>query len=453
MGMKITRRTFIQQGLAGALVAAPLTLTGGCAAPRLNLKEEMARLDQNPETRANHKSYMDAYDFDNCVECGECLQGCIYKDLTPDQAVENIKKMREGDVDLCEEMLDQCVFCYNCNYICPVDATPAALMLERLRERRDREGDVPASFQYMINGMESQGWNNNLFRDLYTDHSKEEKKIIAQWSEPKDCGDGDLLWCSCAGRVFPYDIEQSHALSGLQKFGGKSDCCGLPAFRSGLFDAGRLLANNLINRFSQCRFKRLVVMCGSCQDMFQLALPEYYGQEFPFEVISVYQYLDEQIQNGNLQIKRQVSAEEKENTCIFHSCFGHKFGKEYLAYIQRLYQAVGFDCVELEHNGEENACCGMGGFYRKGNLWDILEVKGVKQEDLEKSDTKNILAYCYGCFFTSRLFQGGTTHFLLEKVLWALGDEIQYPMSGILGRSVNFSSFAHMMAITPSAIF
>ncbi len=409
--MKITRRKFIQQGIGGALVAAPLTWAAGCAAPGLNLKDEMARLDQNPDTMALHKSYMDVYDFDNCVECGECLYGCIYKDLTPDQAIENIQKMRQGNVEVCEAMLDQCVFCYNCNFSCPVNATPAALMFERLRERRDREGDVPASLRYMINGMESQGWTHNLFRDLYTDHNQDEAQILEKWSEPKDCGDGDLLWCSCAGRVFPYDIEHSCALSGLQKFGGKSDCCGLPAFRSGLFDAGRFVANNLIERFSQCRFNRLVVMCGSCQDMFQVALPEYLGQSFPFEVISIYQYLDELIQNGNLQIKRQASDEEKENTCIFHSCFGYKFGKEYLASINHLYEAVGFDCMELEHNGERNACCGMGGIYRQGSLWDIIDVKGIKKKDYKKSQTENILAYCYGCFLTSHLFQGVPSFF------------------------------------------
>lgn len=181
--------------------------------------------------------------------------------------------------------------------------------------------------------------------------------------------------------------------------------------------------------------------------------PEYYGQAFPFEVISIYQYLDEQIENGSLEIQRRIPVEERENICIFHSCFGYKFGEEYLGSIKRLYEAVGYDCMELAHNGEKNACCGMGGFYRNGNLWDILEVKGVKKQDLEKSEKENILAYCYGCFFTSRLFQGGTTHFLLEKVLWALGDEIQYPMSGIIGRSLNFSSVAHMTTIIPSAIF
>lgn len=156
---KISRRKFLQQGLAGVSVV----LISGCASPRLDLKTEMARLDQNPKTRATHQSYMDAYGFDRCIECGECLHSCLYKDLTADEAAENIRQMRAGNVAVCEPMLDQCVFCYNCNYACPVDANPAALMLERLRDRRNREGTVPASMRYMINGMESQGWEDNLF--------------------------------------------------------------------------------------------------------------------------------------------------------------------------------------------------------------------------------------------------------------------------------------------------
>ena len=95
----------------------------------------------------------------------------------------------------------------------------------------------------------------------------------------------------------------------------------------------------------------------------------------------------------------------------------------------------------------------LGGYYRKGNFWDILDVKSVKKQDLQKSVKENIVSYCYGCYFTTHLFHGGTTHFLLEKLLWALGDEIKYPMSGLIGRSLNFSSMLHMMKIGPSALF
>ena len=95
----------------------------------------------------------------------------------------------------------------------------------------------------------------------------------------------------------------------------------------------------------------------------------------------------------------------------------------------------------------------MGGYYRKGNLWDILDVKGVKKQDLNESEKEHIVSYCYGCYFITHLFQGGTSHFLLEKLLWALGDEIKYPMNGLIGRSMNFSNMMHMMKIGPSALF
>ena len=69
----------------------------------------MAEIVRNPDRIASNQSYIDAYDFDNCIECGECLRGCIYKDLSEDQAIENIVKMREGDA---------CIFhsCFACEF-------------------------------------------------------------------------------------------------------------------------------------------------------------------------------------------------------------------------------------------------------------------------------------------------------------------------------------------------
>ena len=398
---------------------------------------------------------MHTYDVDRCVECGRCLYECPYNDLTLAQAIDTIKKMRLGDVRACEFILDHCVFCYNCDYSCPVNAHPAALMLERHEERRRGEKATPSSLRYLVNGIESHGWGHNLFRDLYSAHDDTENAVISEWSRPKDCGDGDLLWCSCATRIFPYDIANSTVLSGLEKFGGVSDCCGLPAMRSGLVDAGRRVSDDLVDRLSQCRFNRLVVMCGSCQDMFCNFMPGHLDQKFPFPVISIYEYLDEQIQNGRLTIQRQIEPqkkEEKECVSIFHSCYGHTFGDAYLSAIDRLAKAVGYDCEELAHTGEKNLCCGMGGIYRKGSLRDILKVRGLKRKDLKQSHARKILAYCYGCFFMSHLLQSGTTHFLLEKLLWALGDDIRYPMNKIFGRALNLRTVKHMIGIAPSAL-
>jgi Fe-S oxidoreductase len=450
--VQLNRRDFIKNSLCGALTVASLSSLHGCAGASLNLKEDIAKIEENPDRRAHHRSYMDAYKFDECIECGECLHGCNYKTLDQEQAIQNIKAMRRGDAEICDEMLDQCALCYKCNHRCPQDAKPVALMLERLRDRREREGYVASSMRYMFNGMEEKGWSSNFFRDLYSAQYEEEYTILERWAEPKDCGDGDLLWCSCATRIFPYDIEHSPILADLQKFGGESDCCGLGAFRSGLFDVARYVSNNLIDRLSECRFKRLVVLCGSCQEMFQIAFPNYIGQEFPFEVISIYEYLDEQMQKGKISIQRKVPDEEKE-TCISHSCFTLDFGEEYEASVQRLAKAVGFNSVELEHNGEKNACCGMGGYFRQGNLWDIFDVMELKETDIEKSERDNILTYCYGCFILTNMFQSGTTHHLLEKLLWATGQEIEYPLSGIFGRSFNLRSFFHMMQIGPSAMW
>ncbi|MEZ4579867.1 MAG: hypothetical protein R2875_18200 [Desulfobacterales bacterium] len=149
--------------------------------------------------------------------------------------------------------------------------------------------------------------------------------------------------CSCATRIFPYDIKQFHRPFRAGKFGGVSDCCGLPAMRSGLVDAGRRVSDDLVNRLSQCRFNRLVVMCGSCWwDMFCNYMPGHLDQQFPFPVISIYEYLDEQIQNGRLTIQRQIEPQKRRERMrlYFHSCYGHTFGDAYLRAIDRLAKVV-----------------------------------------------------------------------------------------------------------------
>ena len=110
-------------------------------------------------------SYIDAFDFDECIECGDCLYSCKYMDFDQDESIEGIQSLRQGTNH--EAYLDQCVFCAQCNQVCPVEARPAALLMERLRERRRAVGDLPGFFAYYLNGMGNLGCEENYFKDIY----------------------------------------------------------------------------------------------------------------------------------------------------------------------------------------------------------------------------------------------------------------------------------------------
>jgi hypothetical protein len=169
-------------------------------------------------------------------------------------------------------------------------------------------------------------------------------------------------------------------------------------------------------------------------------------------VLSVYEYVDELLEGSKQSIIRQVSAKES-NACLSDCCYGSHLGDHFMQSIKGLYQKIGFDYSELEHNGKNNACCGFMAYMRCGNILDIYSAHSIKAGDIKKSKRKNIVSYCQGCFFNTHFTMGGKAHYLIEKVLWAMGDEIRYPYAGIHRKVMTPASLVGMMPIGPSALF
>ena len=361
-------------------------------------------------------SYMDAFKFDDCIECGECLHSCKYMNLNLDDSIEGIRKLLQG-VD-CDPYLNQCVFCAQCNTDCPVEARPAALMLERLRDRRKARRDIPEFFAYYLHGLEKLGRTENYFTDIYLASDENTRKIIDQWAEPKQ--GPDILWCGCGNRINPKNIEYSKILADLPKFGGIGDCCGVNAAKTGLYDTARHITDNLITRLSQSSFKRLVVSCGSCQEHFSVLWPEYFGSKFPFELISLYEYIDERMNQGEFAVQRKIDM----TVAFSDACYGHLFGEKYLSAIKRLCEAIGITTVPLEHRGENAACCGVAGFSRNLIADGVLDAMKLKAKDIADSGQDQVLNYCMGCHTLMSMIYPVKSHYLLDKVLWALGDDM-----------------------------
>ena len=387
------------------------------------------------------KSYGEAFAADKCNGCGACLKGCPYQGMGIKEAKEGIRRLIDGtDVDV---YLDSCVICGKCNHRCPTAANPLALILERFRGRRDKEKRTPRPLVYLMNGVCGGAEEKNFFTDIYRAHNKEEKRIIEQWSLPKE-GE-DLFFCGCMARISPKDVEQSAVLSALPKFGGPLDCCGVYAAKSGLYDRAEANAKDMIARLSQSRFKRLVLPCGTCQEVFTHIYPQYLGIEFPFEVISIYEYLQEKLQRGELRIQRKWDLD----AALADSCFGYELGDQYLHTIGQLCADVGIKTTELFHKGKSNACCGTNGFLRKGRPLDIIDAGRLRGQDIRQAGKKDIVTYCQGCFLALYALQfRRRTHYLLEKILWSLGDEPR-PAKAMIGKMINpysISSFIRVMA-------
>jgi len=375
-----------------------------------------AKTDHQSKETPVSISYIDAFKMDECVECGECLASCKYMGLSQSEAVEGIRNLRDGvQVD---QYLDRCTFCGQCNDKCPTDAQPEALLLERLRDRRKAEGSIPMFVAYYLAGIEALGSEENYFHDVYSASSEETKQIIKKWEEPKQ-GD-DLLWCGCGNRMTPQNLEYSRVLADLPKFGGIGDCCGLNEAKIGLYEAARHVTENLLERLSRCKFKRLIVSCGSCQEHLTIVYPKYFGRKMPFEVLSLYEYIDEQMEKGKIGVQRQLNTE----MAISDACFGYQFGDHYLKTIRKLCRAIGINVVELQHNRDDTACCGMSGMARRFQVNDVMEAMKIKADDIKRSGAQKVLNYCTGCHTVTTMVHAARSVYLLDKVLWALGDDL-----------------------------
>jgi Fe-S oxidoreductase len=89
------------------------------------------------------------------------------------------------------------------------------------------------------------------------------------------------------------------------------------------------------------------------------------------------------------------------------------------------------EVVELANNRDHNLCCGMPSIIR--NDFDLTlpaQVAAKKIEQVAQSGASDLYCYCPGCFMQ---LGGGAkeigikTHYSLEEILWALGDE--YPVA------------------------
>ncbi|MBU0991928.1 MAG: (Fe-S)-binding protein [Proteobacteria bacterium] len=381
-----------------------------------------------------------------CIACGKCLSGCRYLNLTPKEARKIIKDVIEKPA--WHPVLSGCLTCGKCEHRCPKGAHPSLMMLELLNLKRNTEPHVSPSLAYALNGMETEGWHMNFFKDIFNGLGKKEKNILKHWAVPKT--GKDLFWAGCGFRMLPDALESSHTLRNLHKFGGPDDCCGIFAIKGGLLDEGYRIAARLIERLKKCRFNRLIVACGHCQEMFVKIIPEVFGLDFPFQTVSIFEYLQKMADTGMARVVRPLHL----NAAISDACFGYEIGNDYLDAVRQLSATIGINLSELPHNREEAACCGLGGYLTDGKLRGFIQGALIKRKDFLQAGQKHIVSYCQGCHLMNHYAQPGyQSHFLLEDALTAFGETVTTPNSILHRRLVRPHIIGHFSQLAKNAVW
>lgn len=363
-------------------------------------------------------SYSDCCDWSACTRCGDCLVQCPKLSLNQEQARKAMDQLIAGEMP--DAILKDCTFCFDCNALCPEGLRPHELILERALEQR---GKVPAMLQYLINGQP-----NNLFSDLYGRLDFAEQQILSRWAELPPSSE-EVLFVGCVGRLSCYDIENSQVLSPLPIYGPADLCCGELAYRLGSWKSYTDIVERTVARLEQLDTRRLVCYCGSCCNYLSSILPQVYGHKLPFEVISLYEWLDERMSRGEISPVQPTGG----RAAVHESCYVSELGDEFAATLRRLYQACGMECAELAHHGKENLSCGAVSVVRTLNIGSsMFREQRRKYREIAASGTRSVALNCPGCFitmgFTAPMF-GVKLRYMPEEILTTFGDTVSKPLS------------------------
>lgn len=361
-------------------------------------------------------SYIDCCDWDKCTVCGECLEKCPVMEMSEEEAKKEFKLLLEGKH--APRVMSECTLCFKCNNFCPEDLRPYELILQRVSESDTRKDGVPAFLLYLLNAMPP----NSLFQNVYGSMKFGEQEILRRWSEPPQKSE-EVLFVGCIGKMFCQDIDNSSVLSSLPKYGPTDVCCGELHYRSGLWSAYEQIAERTIKRFGQLDIERMVCYCGSCYYFLSDVLPNVYGQELPFETVSLYQWLLERYREGKLDVRNPIDKEY----AVHESCYVYSLGPGFYEPLRELYRAAGARLVELEHNRERGLSCGMCSVARDFDLPGLISAQNTKYREVKDTGVRDVALNCPGCFYTlsaTAWLQGIKLHYMPEEILRAFGDEI-----------------------------
>ncbi len=340
------------------------------------------------------QSYIDGFipkekEDTGCLNCGLCLQKCPVMKMGKDESKAEILRLIEGEKP--KRVLKECMFCYSCNQNCPEGLNPYLLIMERMVEQNRQQGKViPPSADYMMTGKSESGF----FYDLYQGGTKEDKAILDQWVMVPPKSD-DVLFVGCYGRSVPQGLVDSKTLAKLPKFAPKSACCGEIAHRYGDYEFFSKTVDRTYQLLSSLDTKRLVCYCGSCANYLGNVWPNYHGVKLDFEVISLYEWLWEKYNAGEIKIQQPFAKQ----MVVADSCYSSELGDGFYEALRGLHTAAGVEVVEMENNKYNAPCCGFSTGIR--NDYDHVKVglEGKpKFEQVMKTNTKNVSTNCPGCW-------------------------------------------------------
>lgn len=334
---------------------------------------------------------LDMFEPDRCDRCGDCLAECPVLRLRPEVAVDLIGRLVDGEY--VSEVLDRCTGCMSCDAICPSDAHPYGLLLERYAERYLADG-IPGLFR----GAMPQRDGPNLWRQLDRWLTPSEKHNLALWSRPPESE--EILFLGCNQRLTPY-VADTALLKDIAVFSDPDQCCGEYYLRLGLIEAARGKAASLARRFKDLGVSRIIAFCPACHNTMMNLAPLALDVHFDVEIVSMVDWLTQRLEAGEIEIGNPLSG----TVTVQDPCHASGLEASTVENVRRLLKHIGLTVREMDNSGAMAECCGLGASLAQYHLRDVLRTGVRRIRQTRAPGVEMTCAWCNGCYMVMNMFR------------------------------------------------
>jgi Fe-S oxidoreductase len=289
---------------------------------------------------------------DLCTYCGLCFEHCPVLHLPLEEAIRDIEALVRGDTNA-SLAYQRCTTCNTCDLICPVQANPYELILERWGEESQARG-LPAIASFVFPNEPG-----NMWASIRALMAEDELSLVRSWRENMANSRKVVLLTGFYTNLIPY-IAMTSLLDELKPaiagFEGLWGCAG-DIYKLGMISASEEIGNMLRQKFSDMGIEKLYCFMGAEAMMLSDVLPNRFGIDFSFchpEPLD-YWILDK-LNSRQIQVKRKLNMK----VAVHDNCCSKYMGGKLQQVTRQTMQRIGCEVMEMRHNKESAFCCGWG---------------------------------------------------------------------------------------------
>ncbi|MGD2119954.1 MAG: (Fe-S)-binding protein [Chromatiales bacterium] len=366
-----------------------------------------------------------AMDLESCIHCGHCASACHFHESTGDAKYTPIRKLdlmkrfyrRElsplrwlhrlytrdinvADLSKWQELVyDSCTECGRCSQVCPMGIN-IANGVNVMREALAQADLMPTELAVV----EREQCGQSTVFGFGTDQFMQGvESMRAQGIEiPVDKEKADVLVLSTVVDMMLFNdsvmgtIRIMNHLGLNWTFSSSNFEAANFGLLSGYEGLQKSASDGIINKAKEIGASMVIVPeCGHAYPALRWDGPNEYGQELPFEVLAISEFLGREVEAGRLKLKNIG----KSKKVTMHDPCKVARHSGVIDEPRAVLNALGVDFTETESSREVNWCCGGGaGVFLINRASDLRQKAfGIKMDQVNATGADSVVMSCGSC--------------------------------------------------------